>query len=156
MMKLYRLVHLVETRSEALAAELLERVKISQAATAYKQVPDDELRDRVYEIYSHLADWLLVSDEAQLQRRYQRIGAQRAAQGVPFSQVAWVIVLTKQNLWEFLKTQLTNERPVEAYGGLELLELLDLFFDRAIYHAAEGYELRTSQSIQNPAAIQQS
>lgn len=145
MMMLYRLVHLIETHSQALAACLLERVQGSEAAPGYKNVPPDELRERVYEVYRHLGDWLLTKDELDLERRYLRIGADRAKQNVPFSQVAWVIVLVKENLWDFLKKETTIDRPVEAYGELEMLQLLDRFFDRAIYYAAVGYELRNTE-----------
>ena len=75
-----------------------------------------------------------------LEQRYRHIGARRAQQGVPFSQVAWAIVLTKDNLWEFLKRETEIERPVEVFGELEMLQLLDHFFDRAIYYAGVGYE----------------
>ena len=142
MMMLYRLVHLIETHSQALATCLIDRVRGSDATPDYKNVPPDELRQVVYEIYRHLGDWLLSKDELDLERRYLRIGAERAKQQIPFSQVAWVIVLVKDNLWDFLKKEVPQERPVEAFGELELLQLLDRFFDRAIYYAAVGYELR--------------
>jgi hypothetical protein len=139
---LYRLVHLIESHSQALSACLLDRVQSSEATPDYKNVPPDDLKERVYEVYRHLGDWLLTKDELDLERRYLRIGADRAKQKVPFSQVAWVIVLTKDNLWEFLKKEATEDRPVEVYGELEMLQLLDHFFDRAIYYAALGYELQ--------------
>jgi hypothetical protein len=142
MMMLYRLVHLIESHSQALSACLLDRVQSSEATPDYKNVPPDDLKERVYEVYRHLGDWLLTKDELDLERRYLRIGADRAKQKVPFSQVAWVIVLTKDNLWEFLKKEATEDRPVEVYGELEMLQLLDHFFDRAIYYAALGYELQ--------------
>ena len=31
-------------------------------------------------------------------------------------------------------------RAIEIMGELELLQMLDMFFDRAIYYAAVGYE----------------
>jgi len=142
MMMLYRLVHLIETHSQALASCLIDRVQASDATPDYKKVPQDELRQVVFEIYRHLGDWLLSKDELDLERRYLRIGAERSKQNVPFSQVAWVIVMVKDNLWEFLKKEVQQERPVEAYGELEMLQLLEHFFDRAIYYAAVGYELR--------------
>jgi hypothetical protein len=146
-MMLYRLVHLIESSSNALATCLLERVNNSQATPDYKQVPPEDLKERVYEIYRHLGDWLLTKDELDLERRYLRVGADRAKQNVPFSQVAWAIVLTKENLWEFLKKEATEERPVEVYGELEMLQLLDSFFNRAIYYAALGYELRQNNAV---------
>jgi hypothetical protein len=140
MMTLYRLVRLIETHSNELASCLVKRVRSSEATIAYDQVPDEDLKDRVYEIYHHLGDWLITRDQFDLEERYEKIGARRANQDVPFSQLLWAIVLTKDNLWEFLKLHSEMERPVEVFGELEMLQLLDLFFDRAIYFAAIGYE----------------
>jgi hypothetical protein len=119
---------------------LIDRVRNSEATPDYVFVSDQELRDRVFEIYRHLGEWLMTKDELELEQRYLRIGARRAKQGVPFSQVAWAITLTKENLWVFLKRESEMDRPVEAFGELELLELLDRFFDRAVYYAAIGHE----------------
>ena len=140
MMMLYRLVRLIETHSEALAACLLDRVQNSDATPDYGKVPPEELKERVYEIYRHLGDWLITKDELDLEQRYLAIGARRALQGLPLSQVAWAIVLTKENLWEFIKKEIAIERPVGVFGELEMLQMLDYFFDRAIYYAAIGYE----------------
>src|SRR3954469_9421535 len=140
MMTLYRLVRLIEMHSNELAACLLDRVHNSEATPDYQLVPDEDLKERVQEIYRHLGDWLLTKDELDLEARYLRIGARRAKQDVPFSQVAWAIVLTKDNLWEFLKKETEMDRPVEVFGELEMLQLLDHFFDRAIYYAAIGFE----------------
>lgn len=150
MMTLYRLVRLIETHSNELASCLLNRVRNSEATPDYHLVPDDDLRERVYDIYRHLGDWLMTRDEFDLQQRYNKIGAQRAKQQVPFSQVAWTIVLTKDNLWQFLKKHTEMDRPVEVFGELEMLELLDLFFDRATYYAAVGYE-KTLTEIETEA-----
>jgi hypothetical protein len=87
-----------------------------------------------------LGDWLMTKDELDLETRYLEIGARRAGQQVPLSQLLWAITLTKANLWEFIKNESGLERPVEVFGELEMLQLLDQFFDRAIYYAAIGYE----------------
>jgi len=145
MMMLYRLVRLIETHSEALAACLLDRVQNSDATPDYGKVPPEELKERVYEIYRHLGDWLTTKDELDLEQRYMAIGARRALQGLPMSQVAWAIVLTKENVWEFIKKEIGIERPVEVFGEMEMFQLLDQFFDRAIYYAAVGYELAVAE-----------
>ena len=139
-MTVHRLVRLIEMRSNELASCLIDRVHNSEATSDYKFVPDEDLKDRVYEIYRHLGEWLMTKDEVELKRRYLRIGAQRAKQCVSFSQLAWAITLTKENLWAYLKRQSEMDRPVEAFGELELLQLLDNFFDRAVYSAAIGHE----------------
>ncbi|HXZ32226.1 MAG TPA: hypothetical protein VEH30_08090 [Terriglobales bacterium] len=140
MMLLYRLVRLIETHSQALAAALLARVQECDQVRDYANVPPEELKERVYEIYRHLGDWLLGKTEFDIEKRYLEIGARRAQQQVPFSQVAMTIFLTKENLWEFLKKESPMDRPVEVFGELELLQLLEQFFDHAIFYAALGYE----------------
>ena len=140
MMLAYRLVRLIETHSDTLAAGLLEKVQNSELTRAYRNVPPEELRQRVYEIYRHLGDWLLGKSAFDIEQRYEEIGTRRVHQGVPISELIWVIILTKENLWEFLKKENIMERPVEVFGELEMLLLLDQFFDRAIYYASVGYE----------------
>lgn len=141
MLLAYRLVRLIEAHSDQLARNLLERVQDSDKTGAYStRVPQDELRSRVSEVYRNLGEWLLGKTEAEVQRRYEEIGARRAAQNVPLAQLISALVLTKDNLWEFLLREAGVERPVEVFGELELLQLLDQFFDRAIYYACVGHE----------------
>lgn len=140
MMLAYRLVRLIETHSDALAAGLLEKVQNSELTRAYRSVPPEELKQRVYEIYRHLGEWLLGKSVFDIELRYEEIGTRRAHQGVPLSELIWAIILTKENLWEFLKRESPMERPVEVFGELEMLQLLEQFFERAIYYASVGYE----------------
>jgi len=148
MMMLYRLVRLIETHSQSLAACLLDQVQNSELTRTYQQnVPGDDLKDRVYEIYRHLGEWLIGKDESHLEQRYLEIGARRGRQRVPLSELVWVIVLTKENLWSFIKKESVLERPIEVFGELEMLQLLEQFFDRAIYYASVGYELEIADQV---------
>jgi hypothetical protein len=140
MMIAYRLVHLIETHSDALAASLLDKVQHSELTRSYLDVPSADLQQRVREIYRHLGEWLLGKSAFDIKQRYEEIGARRARQAVPLSDLIWAIVLTKQNLWDFLKKESLLERPVEIFGELEVLQLLEQFFDRAIYYASVGHE----------------
>ena len=151
MMLAYRLVRLIETHSESLAAGLLVKVRNSELTRSYQNVPPEDLKDRVGEIYRHLGEWLLGKSSFDIERRYEEIGARRVHQGVPVSELIWVIILTKENLWEFLQKESMPERPIEAFGELEMLQLLDQFFDRAIYYASVGYE-RTLSAHQKVVA----
>ena len=150
MMLLYRLVRLIETHSQALAAALLTRVQESEHTRDYCNVPPEELKERVYEIYRHLGDWLIGKTEFDIEKRYLEIGERRAQQHVPMSQVAMVIILTKENLWEFLKKESVIDRPVEVFGELEMLQMLEQFFDHAIFYAALGYERAVAAGLAEP------
>jgi hypothetical protein len=140
MMLAYKLVRLIETHSDALATTLVAKVQTSDLTRSYRHVPPQDLKATVGEIYQHLGEWLLGKSSFDIERRYQEIGARRVHQGVPISELIWVIILTKETLWEFLKKESTPEQPVEAFGELEMLQLLDQFFDRAVHSASIGYE----------------
>jgi len=136
----YRLVRLIESHADALAAGLEERVQTNSQVSHFREIPAHELRERVYEIYRHLGEWLLGKNELDIEHRYLEIGMRRAHQGVPLSELIQAIVLTKENLWDFLKSEAVMDRAVEIMGELELLQMLEMFFDRAIYYASVGYE----------------
>jgi len=153
MMFSYRLVRLIETRADALAAGLEERVQTSSQITHFHNVPAHELRERVYEIYRHLGEWLLGKNELDIEHRYLEIGARRAEQKVPLSELIQAIVLTKENLWEFLKNEAVMDRAVEIMGELELLQMLEMFFDRAIYYAAVGYEREVERAVRQETEL---
>jgi len=136
----YRLVRLIESHADDLVTALEERVKVNSQVSHFRNIAAHELRERVYEIYRHLGEWLLGKNELDIEQRYREIGARRFQQGVPLSEVVQAIVLVKENLWEFLKSEAVMDRAVEIMGELELLQMLEMFFDRAIYYAAVGYE----------------
>jgi len=150
----HKLVRTIELHANELASRLLDTVKNDPELAEYQMVPEGELKEYVYEIYRHLGNWLLGKDTHEIQRRYLIIGARRAAQGVPLSQVIRAISFTRDNLWTFLKKDTLIDRPIEIFGELELLQLLDQFFEQAMYYAALGYE-EMSVTSKNQEAEQQ-
>ena len=156
MMFSYRLVRLIESHADVLAGGLEERVQSSSQVPHFRNIPSHELRECVYEIYRHLGEWLLGKNELDIEHRYREIGARRAQQSVPLSEVVQAIVLTKENLWEFLKSEAVMDHAVEIMGELELLQMLEMFFDRAIYYAAVGYEEEVGRVAREAGALRAS
>jgi hypothetical protein len=58
---------------------------------------------------------------------------------VALSDFCWATAVTKEHLGEFLERQGFKRGPVEIHSEMELLRLLDQFFDRARCFATEGY-----------------
>ncbi len=135
-----RLVYLIENHSDELVDGLLAKIERSAHTREMRKVPADELRSRAYEILSHLSEWLLTKTDHDIEQRYREIGARRAMQGVSLQDFCWALVLMKEHLWEFLNRQGFTHSSVELYGELELLRLLDQFFDRAVCYATDGYQ----------------
>jgi hypothetical protein len=134
------LVRLIEKHSDELATGLVTKFTKSPRTAELRKVPAEELRNRTYEIFQHLSEWLLTKTGADIEQRFFEIGQRRAQQGVSVSDYCWGIVVTKEHLWEFLQHQGFLRGPVEIYGEMELLRLLDQFFDRALCFGTEGYE----------------
>jgi hypothetical protein len=135
-----RLVRLIESHSDELADELVAKLDASSRTADLRKVPVEELRRGFQEVLRHLSEWLLTKTGHDIQQRYFEIGERRASQGVALSDFCWAMVVTKEHLWEFLQRQGSMRGPVEIYGEMELLRLLDQFFDRALCFATEGYE----------------
>jgi hypothetical protein len=135
-----RLVRLIEKHSEQLSRELSEKVWNSPRCSDLHKVPEDELEARTREIYHNLSEWLLNKTEAELEQRYTELGARRAEQGVAYSHFLWAITATREHLRTFVQREGLSDSAMELHGELELMHLLDQFFDRALYYAAVGYE----------------
>lgn len=136
---MFRLIHLIENRSNELAELLEQRIRSSSRTRSFANVPDSELRQRVREVYSKLGDWLFSKTEADIAEYYTRLGTHRAEQGVVLSEFIWSMVIAKESLRDFLRSE-SDDRAMELLGECEMLQMLDLFFERAAYFSARGYE----------------
>lgn len=139
-MPLHRLVHLIEAHSQELSSELLKRARQSPLLASFGKVPDHELRQRVHEIYSHLGQWLMNRTESEIARQYAEIGARRYRQGVLLSELLWAIILTKENLWDFLGRESWPGFEIEVLAEHDMFRRIDHFFNHAMYYAARGFE----------------
>jgi hypothetical protein len=134
-----RLMRLIENHSETLAETLEQRIATSDRCVDYRNVSGEELKKLVGGIYGQLGQWLVTKTEADIESRYAMVGSRRAEQDVPVSQLLWCIVLVKENLWDFMRSQ-SMENTQWVFGELELMQLVEQFFDRAIYYAVRGHE----------------
>jgi hypothetical protein len=136
----HRLMRLIETHADALAETLNARIASSERCTDYSRTSSGELKSPVVGIYGHLGEWLVTKTEEDIERRYTMIGTRRAEQSVPVSQVLWCIVLVKENLFEYLRSNENREDTSQIFGELELVQMVEQFFDRAMYFAVRGHE----------------
>lgn len=134
------LVRLIERHADALAEGLVQKLRSSDRTTEFRRVPPEELKHGTREIYLNLGDWLLTKTESDIEVRYTHLGARRSSQGIPLTQFLWAIMVSKEHLFAFLQREGFAEGAVQLYSEIELLQLLDQFFDRATYYAVVGYE----------------
>jgi hypothetical protein len=135
-----RLVRLIEKHSQEIADGLLEQLRTSERTMDYRKLPEKDLRAALVSLYGHLEEWLLTKTESDVEKYFNGVGARRSQEGIPASQLAWALMLSKGQLWAFVYREGGAERALELYGELEFLETLDRFFDRAVYYSLNGYE----------------
>jgi hypothetical protein len=137
----WKIVRHIEAHAGDLADGLWARVGRCPRLNEFRErVPEEELRERVFEIYCNLGEWLQDKSEAEVEHRYTAIGERRASQGVALSQLMLAIVATKEHLWEHITEEVLTEHALELVQVLELSRSIEMFFDRAVYFAAIGHE----------------
>lgn len=135
-----KLVRLIEAHSEALSQGVVNVIRTSERTSDFRAIPREDLQRRVGEVYHNLGEWLLQKTEGDISIRFKAIAARRVAEGIRLPQFVWALMLTRDHLLHFLRHEAFADNVVALYGELELHQLLDQFYDRAVYHAIVGYE----------------
>jgi hypothetical protein len=138
-MQLQELVKLIEERADELAGMMVQNVRESPRMVAYHRFGDDELGQRARLVYANLSQWLEEGSEGQVEEEYYTVGRQRCLERIPLSELIWGLLLTRRTLWQFVEEQ-GWETIDDLQRNLDLELLVVRFFDRAILHAAKGYE----------------
>ena len=135
-----KLVRLIERHSVALSEGLAAQIRTSERTSDFRKIRAADLQLAASELYRNLGEWLLQKTESDIANRFRAIAARRAAEGIRLHQFVWALTLTRDHLWHFLRREAFADSLIELHGELELNQLLNQFFDRAIYYAVAGYE----------------
>jgi hypothetical protein len=135
-----KLVRLIERHSGELALGLTQRVRDSERTCDFKKIPQDELLLAAVEVYRNLEQWLVQKKEDDIAKRFRTIAARRAAQGVRLHQLVWALIISRNHLLHFLQRECFVDSILEVFGELEVQQMLDQFFDRAVYYSILGYD----------------
>jgi hypothetical protein len=135
-----RLVHLIERHSEELAAGLTAKLLQSERTNDFRRIPSDELRRTTARLYQNLGEWLLKKTEKDVEEHFFSLAERRAAEGIGLSQFVWALIISRNHLHQFLLGHAFADSIFELYSELELQQLLNQFFERAMYYGVAGYE----------------
>ncbi len=135
-----KLVRLIEKHSEELGQGLAEQIHRSERTCDFHKIPLAELQLAATQVYRNLGEWLLQKTEHDIESRFGAIAARRAAEGVGLHQFVWALIISRDHLWHFLQREAFACNVVELYGELELHQMLNQFFDRAVYYGIVAYD----------------
>ena len=146
-----RLIQLIENHSKSLAQAVMHDVLTNENTRGFRKVPKEELEPRIAALYQNLGKWIGEPNEDDIRQEYEDWGRTRFRQGIAFSEIVYVLMLTKRHLRKFIRDhglvnfsgdRVTPEEfvPMELYTVQELNYKVGDFFDQALYHLVRGYE----------------
>ena len=138
----------VDTHADQLCEELMQKFRRSdRCRELLHKVPVEEQKQSTREIYRNLTDWLLNNTESVTEDRYVNLGMRRARQGVPFSELFWAVCVTREYFWDYMERETLLDEPADFWGGVQLLQSLVRFFDRALDFVIVGYQLAGQEGL---------
>jgi ADP-ribose pyrophosphatase YjhB (NUDIX family) len=135
------LVAFVWGNAEEVTRMWIEEVRSNPTTTSYSKLDPKLLYDRGFTVVTQFGRWLKGEQSSEQMRTFCRaVGQERRAQGIPLTELISSLSLLRKNLWTFARTQGVWQRPIELYRVLELNRRTAVFFDKALYHTARGFE----------------
>jgi len=140
-----KLVELIEAHGDSLAVQLAEKLHRTSRTAGFLVISREEMTHATRDLYKNLGEWLLSKTEAEIEMRFTDVGRRRYQQNVPLDDVVWGIILSKETLWGYLRREALADHALDLFNELEFLQLLDGFFDRAVYYTVKSYEAAKSK-----------
>ncbi len=136
-----KLVELIENNSETITSQWLEDVISRKSTPTYAEHDPETSFLRNKDVVRHFGDWLggRYTDN-DIRNFYNRLGRDRKKEGYSLSELLSALTLTRKYIWEFALSQGMWDKTIDIYMALELERRMMLFFDKAAYHIARGFE----------------
>lgn len=139
MMLSQKLIKVIQDHATELSRQWLEEVRSHPTTPTYHSFADQALLERVHNVYANLGKWL-GEGTTEIERYYTDMGMQRYREGFRLSEVLSALFLTKRILWDCVMSEGLMDSALSLYQTLELDNRVVLFFDKAAYYVAVGYE----------------
>ena len=134
-----KLIKIIQDHSSDLAHQWFEHVQQSPTTPTYQSFDEMALIERVQNVYANLEMWL-DEESSQVERHFTELGTERSQEGFKLSEVLSALFIAKRVLWEYVMSQGLLDTALDLYQILELVNRVRLFFDKAAYYIAVGYE----------------
>ena len=123
--------------------KLVKEIMIHNTTRNYRMLSFESVFEKVHYVISHFGQWIIhpENDQQEMREYYQRIGRERTAAGFKLSEVISAVSLTRKHIFAFVfgQSEIWN-RSIQIYTTMEFMTRVNLFFDRAVYHIAHGFE----------------
>jgi hypothetical protein len=130
----------VQDYGEEIASMWLQDLRVSPQTPSYGVVSDEELVGASEFALTQVQEYFSGKpSEADIGQFFHKLGATRAAQGLPLPELVSAILLLKREIWMSARTHGVWESAMDLQRAVDLNRELGRFFDRAVYYATAGY-----------------
>ncbi len=139
-----KLVDLIERSADELATSYVQSLHRDPRMPKYQAFDQREIFKRAYRVYSQLGKWISRETTTEDMKEYwTALGRQRRIEGFPFSEIVLSLCHIRRQLWDKVQAEGLLDTALDLHQAMDLHHRAVLFFDRAIYFAAVGYEERS-------------
>jgi hypothetical protein len=136
-----KLVDLIERSADELTLNWLADIKKNAKTPTYQAFNEQDLYQRAFRVFSQLGKWLSRDTSNEEIRSYwTSLGQARRKENYALSEVIHAVALIRRHLWNKVQAEGLLDSAYDLFQAMELYNRVMLFFDRAIYYTAVGYE----------------
>jgi hypothetical protein len=136
-----KLIDLVEKNAEELTRSWMKNVTTHPDTISYHTIAEKDLHEWAFKVYSQIGKWISrETAKDDVARYFIPLGRQRREEGFELSEVIYALILEKRHLWLKVLSSGMLDTALDHHNALELNNRVVLFFDRAIFYTAKGYE----------------
>ena len=136
-----KLIKLIESNAEVIARRWLNDIRTNKSSPTYAKADPESTLQRNLLVVGQFGKWLSgFYNDDDIRNYYRKLGSERKKEGFALSEILSAISLTRKYIWEFALSQRMWTSTIDIYMTLELERRMMLFFDRASYYTARGYE----------------
>jgi hypothetical protein len=146
-----QIITIIKENAETLTNRLCKDLLNREETKNYRRLDKDIVYERVFDVYSRLDSWLAGNKvKGEIRDHYLKLGSQRFHEGIPLSEVIMALMLIKRHLWLYVMELNFFDSSFQLLQALEFNNRVVLFFDRAIYFTAIGYENESRKEAGRP------
>lgn len=136
-----KLIRIIEQNADIISLRWLEDVKTNKSTPTYANFATETSLHRNRIVIAQFNKWLggYYTNE-DIRVFYRHLGKDRKTEGFMMSEVISALSLTRKHIWEFALSQQMWTKALDIYVALELERRMMLFFDKATFYIARGYE----------------
>jgi Fe-S cluster assembly scaffold protein SufB len=138
-----KLVELVEHNAGTLTKRWLADVKKHPGTKTYHTYDEKKLYQRAFTVYSQFDKWMSnETTKKDIENIYTALGKQRQQEGFALSEVIQALIITRRHIWLLVRSAGLLDTALDLHQAIDLINRSVLFFDRAIYFTALGFETK--------------